>query len=28
MNRDETPAGVERQATRRGSVSIGLRYRL
>ena len=28
MNRDETPAGVERQATRRGSVSTGLRYRL
>jgi hypothetical protein len=28
MNRDETPAGVERRATRRGGVSIGLRYRL
>ncbi|HXL12024.1 MAG TPA: hypothetical protein VN955_11560 [Gemmatimonadales bacterium] len=28
MNRDETPAGVERQATRRGGVSIELRYRL
>jgi len=28
MNRDEAPAGVERRATRRGSVSIGLGYRL
>ncbi len=28
MNRDETPAGVERRKTRRGGVSIGLRYRL
>jgi len=28
MNRDETPAGVERRATRRGGVSIELRYRL
>jgi hypothetical protein len=28
MNRDETPAGVERRVTRRGGVSIGLRYRL
>ena len=28
MNRDETPAGVERRATRRGGISIGLRYKL
>ncbi len=28
MNRDETPAGVERRKTRRRGVSIGLRYRL
>jgi hypothetical protein len=28
MNRDEIPAGVERRATRRSGVSIGLRYRL
>ena len=28
MNRGETPAGVERRATRRGGVSIELRYRL
>src|SRR5256885_2365453 len=28
MNRDETPAGVERRATRRGGMSIELRYRL
>ena len=28
MNRDETPAGVERRATRRGGVSLELRYRL
>ena len=28
MNRGETPPGVDRRTTRRGGVSVGLRYRL